>query len=217
MFNESIKTGKFNAKSSPIPSIKKRLNLFLTAYPNDLITSLRLKNKEELQLFLPLIQASSSIKHLDLSYSNLKVNLNEFDLNLVETLRASSQTLESINFSGNDLDGDFLKKFTLPQRLNVVNFKRLKSINLSFNPNLNFSNELTSTLKKFESLKEIILSKTQLKDQTKKSFNDFCICSCDTNVIDKVHCQNLGWIEKLSVDDLIVDGPKNLLNSSEGI
>jgi hypothetical protein len=189
----------------------------LTAYPNDLITSLRLKRKEELQLFLPLIQSSSSIKHLDLSYSNLKVNLNEFDLNLVEILRESSQTLESLNLSGNDLDGDFLKKFTLPQRLNVVNFERLKCINLSFNPNLYFSDELTSTLKKFESLKEIILSKTQLKDKTKKSLDVFCICSCDTNVVDKLHCQNLGWIEKLSIDDLIFDGTKNLLNSSAGI
>jgi len=189
----------------------------LTAYPKDFIISLRLESKEELAFFHPLLTISSNIEHLDLSNSNLQSCLKEFDLNLMEILRASSKTLKSLNLSGNCLDSDFLKKFTLPQRLSLVNFENLNRINLSYNHNLCLSNELMCNIKKFESLSELILSKCQHKDHSKTYFNGFSICSCDTNLTKKLHCQNSGWISKLTIKDLILNETKNALNSSEGI
>ncbi len=72
-------------------------------------------------------------------------NTNESYVNLNRMLQNSQQSLEYLDFSDNDLDINFLSKFTISQRLNSTDFDKLECIDLSYNyklKNLNLLGKL---------------------------------------------------------------------------
>ena len=191
----------------------------MNAYSNVFVNTLRLRNKEELRYFHPILNVSSNIRHLDLSNTNLNQLLTELGLNLSELLRTSSKELESLNISHNNLDENFVKKFSLPQRLDLINFECLKCLNLSFNPNIRVSSDFFGYFKKFGALNEIILSKTQLVDTNKRHFNAFCACFCNGKdiALNNLHCQNTGWVSRLNMQTLISNKNEKSTSSAQGI
>ena len=160
LFKECVKTGKFDSNKTKSSTLNKCLNLFANAYPDCLFECLNLANQTEtvLNTLKPLINICQ-IKCLDLSGTNLNRYLIENDVNLMDLLKSSSGSLEELSLSNNDLDDGFIKKFTLPQRIDLVDFNKLKRLNLSMNKRLRLEDNLFKYMVKFGGLNEIIVSR----------------------------------------------------------
>ena len=196
LFKECVKISKF---SSPNCLIK-----FARAYPDLLIESLNLSssiNNNILQHVSPLISICC-LKKLDLSSCNLN-ELNSFDL--ISNLKESSCSLEYLNLANNKLDENFIRKLTIPQRVNSLNFIKLTHLNLSHNYKLkSFQYLIEKYFTRFKSLNEIYFSCLKNEQQQisieKDCCSDFKLCKCllNNNII-----ENNGWISYLTFKSLL--------------
>ena len=216
LFNESVKCGKFDCNSNSTIVIKRCLNLLAYAYPHEFIHRLNLRSKDEFLFLSPIIKKCLNITHLDLSSSDLNDILNDSDSNLVDMLKASASQLESLNVSNNNLGDNFVKKFTLPQRLLLVNFAKLTRLNLSHNPDVRLHVEMVNNLKKFPLLNEIIMDKNQLSDLNHQDFYGLNACVCDTDLVNRLQFENSGWISKIKIQSLISNKISTCLDTTEG-
>jgi hypothetical protein len=195
LFKECVKISKFNSPSCLIK--------FARAYPDLLIESLNLSssiNDNILQHMSPLITICC-LKKLDLSSCNLN-ELNNFDL--ISNLKESSCSLEYLNLANNKLDENFIRKLTIPQRVNSLNFIKLTHLNLSHNYKLkSFQYLIEKYFTRFKSLNEIYFSclKNEQQISIEKDYcSDFKLCKCllNNNII-----ENNGWISYLTFKSLL--------------
>ena len=216
LFNECIRINKFDSHlNKSNKTTKSNLNLFADAYPDMLIESINLSNINKFEfLNFQSILSQCLIKNLDISNVKLNEIFQNDELTLCDLLKSSSTSLIYLNLSNNDLDEDFLKKFTLPQRLNYVNFEKLTTIDLSSNNRIQFSQNLIKKyFNKFDSLNEIIITHS-LNDT--KNFNNkddvFRICNCIHQ--QPIGLSNTGWISKLPIDKLYLKSNDDEIKSS---
>ncbi len=197
LFKECVKINKFNSPSCLI--------IFARAYPDLLIESLNLSsssiNNNILQHVSPLITICC-LKKLDLSSCNLN-ELNNFDL--ISNLKESSCSLEYLNLANNKLDENFIRKLTIPQRVNSLNFIKLTHLNLSHNYKLkSFQYLIEKYFCRFKSLNEIYFSCLKNEQQISIKEEDYCsdfkLCKCllNNNII-----ENNGWISYLTFESLL--------------
>lgn len=208
LFNECQQINKFNADES-IYALKC-FKMFTTAYPDYLIESLNLNQQSKLLVEIAPIISVCTINKLDLSDCDLST---QTDFNLVTFLKESAHSLEYLNLSKNKIDETFIKKFTLPQRLNYTMLTRLKVLILSHNYKLKASS-IIKHFHRYPKLNEIHLS--QLKDDyhTESNTNPYKVCQCNTTTSDLVSITNSGWISNLKLESLISN--KMQLNSTQG-
>ncbi len=113
-----------------------------------------------------------------------------------------------MNLSENNIDEDFLQKFTVSQRLMALNFNKLQFIDLSLNYKLK-SLDFLRYLTKFPSLSEIRVS--VLRDETvflcstnqgrnPVDYFGFRICKCP---VKNNEFSNHGWIQGVCMNNLI--------------
>jgi hypothetical protein len=216
LFNECIKIGKFDSHlQNSNKNSKLNLALFAYAYPDMLIESINLSNIEKFAfLNFQSILSQCLIQNLDLSNVKLNEILQNNEKTLCDLLKSSSTTLAYLNLSNNDLDEDFIKKFTLPQRLNYVKFEKLNTIDLSSNVRIQFSQNLIKKyFNKFDSLNEIIITHS-LNDS--KYFNNkddiYQICNC--NHEQTAGLLTTGWISKLSLEKFYLKSNDDEIKSS---
>ena len=198
IFNECIKLEKFNADKSASSLIQTILLRFANDYPNLLINSINLSGQsKELLLFLQPILAICSI--IEINLRDCKLNEIREEFNLLNLLANSQSKLEYLNLSDNNLDEEFMQKFTVPQRLLTANFLELTCLDLRANyklKSLNFLKYLT----KYSKLNQVYLSLP--KDETiDKPFFGFQQCKCNKTL--KSNIKNAGWFEKICLDKLI--------------
>jgi hypothetical protein len=201
LFSECVKCDKFNAKKDSFSSVEAGLVLFAKSYPESLIEKLSLANKKLALNSLKTVLSLCNIQSLNLSGCSLM----SLETNLADILKASQSTLKDLNLSSNELDENFLKKFTLPQRLGYVNFEKLENLDLQDNPDLeSFSN--IKYLSKYGSLNRVVLSRrgAPLKSAKKEDLNGFRICSCPSEKTSRMHqLANSGWISRVNIEDLV--------------
>jgi hypothetical protein len=216
LFNECIKIGKFDSHSNKSNKISKsNLHLFADAYPDMLIESISLSNINKFAfLNFQSILSQCLIHSLDLSNVKLNEILQNNEIALSDLLKSSSTSLFYINLSSNDLDEDFLKKFTLPQRLNYVNFEKLATIDLSSNFRIPFSQNLINKyFNKFDSLNKIIITYS-LNDSMNLNSKDYMYRLCNCVNEEATSLSNTGWISKLSIEKLYLKSNDDEIKSS---
>ena len=198
IFNECIKLEKFNAEKSASSLIQTILLRFANDYPNLLINSINLSGQsKELLLFLKPILAICSI--IEINLSDCKLNEIKEEFTMLNVLANSRSKLEYLNLSNNKLDGDFLQKFTVPQRLQTTDFSELTCLDLRENYKLK-SLDFLKYLTKFNKLNQVYLSVP--KDETiDKPFYGFQQCKCNKPL--KANINKAGWFEKICLDKLI--------------
>ncbi len=132
-----------------------------------------------------------------------------------EVLKKSQKTLVHLNLSENNIDEDFLQKFTLSQRLKALDFSKLQCIDLSLNYKLK-SLDFLRYLTKFSNLNEIhtsiLKNETVLVSSTNQGRNPvdyfgFKICKCSAR---KNEFSNAGWFKNVCVMGLIDIEKKNI-------
>jgi hypothetical protein len=187
------------------PSISK-LEIFIRAYPDLVCTSLNLSNRDivEYRGLLDILK-NSHLTHLDLGNSDLLFN--QFDL--LDFLRSSENSLESLSLRNNSLNDLYIRKLTMSTRLGLCRFAQLRHLNLSENPRL--TRACLGFLHKFERLNEIVASEGELKegDGTFKR----CMCSKGNSVKDVV-VETKGWLASVCLEDLrdvnVISTPKTI-------
>lgn len=210
LFKECVKCSKFNSEN-------RNLSLFADAYPEYLIKSINLSAKPSIFTSLVPIIEKCFIKQLDISNCNLNMLLTENNLNLSEILKNSAEFLEYLNLSSNQLNETFIQKFTLPQRVHLIDFQKLNEINLSKNLELNSGTIFQRYFLKFKNLSKISIScsKASKSDANFK----FKVCSCSALELITL---NSGWISNIALDKLDskldkVKDKNELINSSQGL
>jgi hypothetical protein len=215
LFDECIKCSQFDlnhVKSEKL--IKQRIRLFAQAYPENLIEQFKCSSKLEFIYLEPLINLCFITK-LDLSKCDLMSMAAENDWNLSDVLKSSSDTLTHLNLSENNLNEPFVRKFTLPQRMRFVNFKKLSFLDLSLNPDLKLESNYLKYFLKFPDLNEMKISIKDLNVQN--HFEEFKICKCNEQC-QMTEIYNVGWITKINMkqifDEMHQYVPKQ--NSADG-
>jgi hypothetical protein len=201
LFSECVKCQKFNAKKE-FKTVESHLNVFAQTYPDLLIESINLANKK---LVLPNILVTISycqIRRLDLSGCNLMSSFSNSS-NLVDHLKSSSVYLEYLNLSDNNLDENFIKKFTLPQRLGYVNFDNLSTLDLRNNKSIKVSNSILKYFTKYERLNQIFCDAEKDLQLVKSTTFNYKNCSCDSFNLINLKVDNKGWINRVCLDDLV--------------
>jgi hypothetical protein len=185
IYKECLKLGKFNDFTDN--NTIRALNVFSIAYPDLLAQNLNLNQKP--YLLNDLFNVIKNLEITQLCLQNCALNSSNKTINLFELLKKSSDSLELLDVSGNELDDEYIMKLTLPQRMGSINFKRLSILNLSNNPCL--SSKSLKYLLKFQNLNQIITS--SLSD--KFSTLHFKLCTClDEPLILR---NNSGWLAPL--------------------
>ncbi len=223
LFKECERLEKFNSKEYSPDSTQKCLLKFATAYPDSLIESMNLSFKSNQFLFqLKPIISVCFIKRLDLTACNLNQLCNGENeserIDLIEILKESACSLEYLNLSSNKLDENFVKKFTLTQRLGCLNFIRLFCVDLSKNYKLKSIDLNKYFNKKYESLNEIYISRLKTDEKevnAKNAHESFRLCECKQ--LDKNQSiKNSGWISSLPLEKLTSFKIKDHFNPSQG-
>ena len=192
IFKECIQHGRFNFNEINFDKEEQSLKLFAKAYPDLIGSSFNLNSNPILFSYLSNIMKFCFIKCLDLSSCNLMIIKNE--KNLLEILGNSMDTLEALNLSNNCLDEEFIKMFTLSQRLNLANFSRLMSLNLT--RNFKLQPECLKYFCNLKKLNEIFLSVDKYKEFESSVDDSFRICSCDCSSQEGFFdIKNDGWLK----------------------
>lgn len=187
--------------------IDLNLKLFANVYTDVFITGLNLSNRtpKQVNFLLPYVAASNLV---ELNLSNCRLNdLFGGESTLMDVLKNSAHSLRLLDLSCNDLDDGFLRKFTLPCRLNHVNMIKLEYVNLSANLRLDVN--VLKYFSKFSCLNEVMLSLRSRS--TNSSFEQFKLCKCP---IEKRTVLNRGWIERVNLDCLVDENER--VSSVEG-
>lgn len=222
LYKECERLEKFNSKEYSPDSTQKCLLKFATAYPDSLIESMNLSFKSNQFLFqLKPIISVCFIKRLDLTACNLNQLCNGENeserIDLIEILKESACSLEYLNLSSNKLDENFVKKFTLTQRLGCLNFIRLFCVDLSKNYKLKSIDLNKYFNKKYESLNEIYISRLKTDEKevnAKNAHESFRLCECKQ--LDKNQSiKNSGWISSLPLEKLTSFKIKDHFNPSQ--
>lgn len=197
----------FNECMLKLKKSLSNLEIFIRAYPDLVCTSLNLSNRDicEYRGLLDILK-NSHLTHLDLGNSDLLFN--QFDL--LDFLRSSENSLESLSLRNNSLNDLYIRKLTMSTRLGLCRFAQLRHLNLSENPRL--TRACLGFLHKFERLNEIVTSEDELKgDGTFKR----CMCSKDNgNDVKDVVKENKGWLASVCLEDLrdvdVISTPKTI-------
>ena len=120
-------------------------------------------------------------------------------------LENSTKSLEELDLSENNIDEDFLKKITIPQRLGYLDFISLTKINLSKNYGVK-PFKFLKYFSKFSKLNQISISvfKDDLKiHELNKDYLEYgyIICKCKSQ--GSISIDNIGWISALNINNLI--------------
>jgi hypothetical protein len=201
LFTECVKREKFNAKKEPCKDVETGLVLFAKSYPEYMIEKLNLANKKLVFKSLQNVLSFCHIQSLNLSNCGLMT----LEANLADLLKVSQMTLKHLSLSSNGLDENFVKMFTLPQRLGYVDYRKLEYLDLTNNSGLTKPSDLNlKYFGKYESLAQIIVSWNQSSSHKKtvKDNDPFKICSCKPHN-SSCEVENAGWVTRLSMEDLV--------------
>jgi hypothetical protein len=215
LYDECVKCNKFNAKKDSLQAVESNLLLFAKTYPDYLIESLDLARQKLIFNSVKNFLFYCNVYSLNLS----KCNLMSLQENLADILKASQSTLNYLNLSGNDLDENFLKKFTLPQRLGYVDFAKLELVDLTDNPELRPNDGIMKYLSKYQSLNEVRLSSKPTAKLAGSVLYEFKLCVCPSSENNSARSKNSGWIVKINLEDLVSveeNSKNNQMSSVEG-
>ena len=188
IFKECVQVGRFSFNEASFSKEEHSLKLFAKAYPDSMANSLNLSSNPILFSYLSNVLKLCFLKRLDLSNCDLVTTC----LNLNEILQSSLSVLEDLSLSNNNLDEDFIKKFTISQRLNITDFSQLASLDLTKNYKLQ-----TTCLKYFcnyKNLNRILLSVDRLKEFESSIEDQFRVCFCKYN---EYEIKTIGWLEEV--------------------
>ncbi|CAF0709790.1 unnamed protein product [Brachionus calyciflorus] len=214
LFDECIRIGKFDKNLTISSLVQKYVRLFADAYSDIFIESLTLSTRSAsiIATVLPIVSLCN-LKELCLRDCNLVKILESKDWNLCDLLKNSENTLEILDLSSNNLNDNFIQKFTLKQRIGLANFSKLSILDLSNNFGIRVENNTINLLLKYANLNCILVSivkKVNFYD--KKIFHDFKNCTCKFKM--KLDFSTKGWIKKIPLENFDKQSENNQFSSS---
>ena len=196
LFKKCLELNKFEGASN--------LNLFTLAYPDEIFTAINFSNHDLIE-YSRLLEILPSCHLTELNLYNTDLISN--NVNVIELIRCSCNTIEKLGIGANNLNDEFIRKFTLPIRLDLVVFDRLIYLDLSENPRL--THQCLSYLNKFKSLNEVVI------DVKPIGLNSFEECKCLDRR--KPVIKTDGWMNSIYLSCLKTNASQAIGKADRGI